>query len=130
MKKAVVILFCISMVAYSQMMNDIHPAHPTAGWDTLRTLIAYPEIARRAGVEATSNVAVKVDSTGKVADIMISGYSIFNASIEKAVRSVSWTPEMEGMKGRSSSVFFDVQFRYKSSSIVQKKVLVIEAEKP
>lgn len=130
MKNALVVLFCISTVAYSQMMNSTQSAQPSVGWDSLRAVIGYPEIARRAGVEGTSNVAVKIDSTGKVMDIMISGYPIFNASIEKAVRAVPWTAQMEGTRRRSSSVFFDVQFKYKSENGMQKKVLVIEANKP
>jgi TonB family protein len=106
------------------------PAYPALGWDSLKTAIQYPEIARRAGVEGISNVAVKIDSVGNVVDIMISGNAIFNNAIEDAVRNVTWQPGIENYKVRTSSVFFEVQFRYRDSKLKNKRVIVIEAEKP
>lgn len=130
MKKVIAVLFTVALFSSAQPMNNVQPARPSAGWDVLKSKIAYPEIARRAGVEGTSNVAVKVDTSGNVVDIIISGYPIFNGPIEDAVKKVSWTPERDGMKVHSSSVFFDVQFQFRSSGGMQKKVLVIEADKP
>lgn len=130
MKKVIAVLFTVALLSSAQPMKNIQPARPSDGWDVLKSKIVYPEIARRAGVEGISNVAVKVDSSGNVVDIIISGYPIFNGPIEDAVKKVLWTPEREGMKAHSSSVFFDVRFQFRSTNAAERKVLVIEAEKP
>jgi len=129
MKKIIAFLFIAALCSSAQTMNITQPARPSEGWDKLKSKIVYPEIARRAGVEGTSNVAVKIDSVGHVIDVIISGYPIFSSPIEQAVKNAAWKPAMEGTKAHESSVFFDVQFQFRSSSGMQKKVLVIEADK-
>lgn len=111
--------------------NRVHSEHarPAVGWDSLKGMIAYPEIARRAGVEGISNVAVKLDSTGTVIDIMISGYDIFDSSIEQAIKKMRWLPEMENGKPKPASLFFDVQFQYRNTKGPLRRTLIIEADK-
>ncbi len=130
MKQIFVVFLLAVSCMYAQPMRGNQSAKPAVGWDSLKSLMSYPEIARRAGVEATSNVAVKIDSAGNVVDIMISGYNIFDSAIENAVKKVKWQPEMDNNKRRASSVFFDVQFRYKTTTDSQKRTLIIETDKP
>lgn len=122
----VLTLLCVPKMTYAQTEH----ARPSVGWDSLKSMIVYPEIARRAGVEGLSNVAVKIDASGAVVDIIISGYDIFDAVIEQAVKKTSWIPEMENGKSVPTSVFFDVQFQYRNTKGIVRKTLVIEAEKP
>ncbi|MBI2428456.1 MAG: energy transducer TonB [Ignavibacteriales bacterium] len=122
----VVAVLCVTKTTYAQNEH----ARPAVGWDSLKSMIVYPEIARRAGVEGLSNVAVKIDASGTVVDIIISGYDIFDDAIEQAVKKISWIPEMENGKAVSTSVFFDVQFQYRNTKGTVRKTLVIEAEKP
>lgn len=132
MKNILVVIVCALLGSYStaqvqRPINDL--ARPSAGWDSLKSMIVYPEIARRAGVEGLSNVAVKLDTAGNVVDIMISGYDIFDTSIEGAIKKAAWLPEMDNGKARSTSVFFDVQFQYRNTKGPLKRILTIEADK-
>ncbi len=111
----------------NRIQND--HAHPAVGWDSLKSTIVYPEIARRAGVEGISNVAVKLDTTGAVIDIMISGYDIFDSSIEQAVKKARWFPEVENGRPKPTSLFFDVQFQYRNTKGPLRRTLIIEADK-
>lgn len=123
------IIFSIQCFAQSSPRSTEH-ARPSIGWDSLKSMIVYPEIARRAGVEGLSNVAVKIDASGAVVDIIISGYDIFDAAIEQGVKKTSWIPEMENGKSVPTSVFFDVQFQYRNTKGTVRRTLLIEAEKP
>lgn len=126
----IVSLVVLAMDCFAQG-NRIHNGHarPVIGWDSLKSAIVYPEIARRAGVEGISNVAVKLDTTGAVIDIMISGYDIFDSSIEQAIKKTRWLPEMEGGRPKPVSLFFDVQFQYKNTKGPARRTLIIEADK-
>ncbi|MEW5798224.1 MAG: energy transducer TonB [Bacteroidota bacterium] len=111
--------------------NRVHSEHarPAVGWDSFKEMIIYPEIARRAGVEGISNIAVKLDTSGAVIDIMISGYDIFDSSIEQAIRKARWLPEIENGKPKPASLFFDVQFQYRNTKGPVRRTLIIEADK-
>lgn len=123
-------LVILATVCYAQENRTrSEHARPAVGWDSLKGMIIYPEIARRAGVEGISNVAVKLDTTGAVVDIMISGYEIFDASIEQAIKRTRWLPEMENGKTKPASLFFDVQFQYRNTKGPLRRTLIIEAEK-
>lgn len=127
----IIALIILSMQSFAQSnSSSTDLARPSIGWDAFKNTIVYPEIARRAGVEGISNVAVKLDTTGRVIDIMISGYNIFDASIEQAVKKATWIPQRENGAPRATSVFFDVQFQYRDTKGSYKRTLVIEADKP
>ena len=125
---AVLVLYATVSTAQENRVHSDH-ARPAVGWDSLKGMIVYPEIARRAGVEGISNVAVKLDTTGAVIDIMISGYDIFDSSIEQAIKKTRWIPEMENGKSKPASLFFDVQFQYRNTKGPLRRTLIIEADK-
>jgi TonB family protein len=131
MSKIFFLCFLSASIAAGQSSNTHHEAaYPALGWDSLRYQIAYPELARRTGVEGVVSVAVKIDSVGNVIDVIVSGNSIFSSTIEAAVKNVVWQPDIANYKIRSSTVFFDVRFQYRDPKASKKKVLLIETDKP
>lgn len=133
--KKILIIFLFSVGAgslFSQEMskgfNDA--AYPALGWDTLKSMIVYPEIARRTGIEGVSNVEVHLDSVGNILFVNITGNPMFNGVIQDAVRDIYWQPSLDNYKVRSSTVYFDVEFKYKNSKIPQKRKFIIETQKP
>lgn len=109
--------------------ND--PARPVAGWDSLKSMIPYPEIARRAGVQGYANVSVDVDENGAVGSVSVSGYGIFRPPVEETVRRVQWLPEFVNGKPVKTSVVFEIQFQLRNvQDMPKKRVLVIESDIP
>ena len=74
---------------------------------------AYPEIARRAGVEGTVWLKVWVDKEGKVrkAEILKSDADIFNQPAINAAMQWVFTPAL--MKNGPVSVWVSIPFRFK-----------------
>ncbi len=102
---------------------------PAVGWDSLQNTIAYPEIARRAGLQAYVDVSVEVDSACNVVAINVVGYDIFHAPIEKAIKSLKWLwPEPHGIM-RSITVFFTVEFNFKSEQPPERRILHVVRER-
>jgi TonB family protein len=129
MKTIYIALLLAVTSAYSQ--TGVIEARPEVGWDSLKTLFVYPEIARRAGVEDASRVSVTIDTLGQVTDVEFAGAGIFSQSVKSVVRSAKWIPEMENGKPRVSQVVFDVQFQLKNKKLFPKRrVLTIESTNP
>jgi hypothetical protein len=60
---SILILFIVPIKA--QKKSQIKLPEPLDGWTPITSKMIYPELARRAGVNATYKVSVIVDSTGK-----------------------------------------------------------------
>lgn len=122
------ILMAVSFV-YSQ--DALVEAKPEIGWDSLKSLIVYPEIARRAGVEDIARVSVEIDSLGNVTSIDFGGYGIFSNSVKATLRKIKWIPESYNGKKRASEVVFDVQFQLQErKNFPKRRILTIETSNP
>lgn len=129
MRTLSILMLIVTISAFSQNKNN--EARPAIGWDSLKTLFVYPEIARRAGVEEAARVSVTLDSTGRVTNVEFAGAGIFSQTVKSVVRSVQWVPESYNGKNRSSEIVFDVQFQLKNKKAFPKRrVLTIESSNP
>jgi TonB family protein len=101
-----VLLLCNICLA----QNNSYPT-PTIGWDSLKSLIKYPELARRAGLEGHAIVTVEVYSIGEIKNISIlSDAEIFKATIEEAVKKTKWNPALKDGQAVESRVRFPINF--------------------
>jgi outer membrane biosynthesis protein TonB len=133
MKKILFLLIVGIVSTFSQTMNrpSNDPARPVIGWDSLKSMIAYPEFARRGGVQGYSDVSVDVDTAGNVSEIAVSGYGIFRKNIEDAVKKVKWLPEITNGKPKATTVLLEIQFQLKPlQDMPKRRVIVIESELP
>ena len=106
-------------------------ARPAAGWDSLKSMITYPEIARRAGVQGYVNVSVELSETGTVESVSISGYGIFNSNVEEIVKKMKWIPDMRNGKPVKTTVVFELQFQLKNyQDMPKKRIMIIESDIP
>ncbi|HAP35368.1 MAG TPA: hypothetical protein DCQ28_05285 [Bacteroidetes bacterium] len=125
---------CLSillLVSFGYSQDALVEAKPEIGWDSLKSLIVYPEIARRAGVEDIARVSVEIDSLGNVTSIDFGGYGIFSSSVKSTLRKIKWTPETYNGKKRASEVVFDVQFQLQEKkNFPKRRVLQIESSNP
>lgn len=133
MKQLLISFLVVSSLVVAQTpgrsLHDL--ARPAAGWDSLKSQIAYPEIARRAGVQGYSNVSVEIDENGKVLTVSVSGQGIFRSNIEEVVKASRWLPEINNGKAVKSTVVFELQFQLKNiQDMPKKRVLIIESEIP
>ncbi len=126
--------FCISvllLVSFCYSQDAMVEAKPEIGWDSLKSLIVYPEIARRAGVEDIARVSIEIDSLGNVTSIDFGGYGIFSSSVKSTLRKVRWVPETYFGKKRASEVVFDVQFQLQEKKkFPKRRMLMIESSNP
>ena len=75
---------------------------PTIGWDSLHALLAYPEIARRAGFQGGYLATIRIDTIGNVQQMKISQLSpqlkdadttdMFRYTLYNVLRNVRWHP--------------------------------------
>ncbi len=125
---------CISillLVSFGYSQDALVEAKPEIGWDSLKSLIVYPELARRAGVEDIARVSVEIDSLGNVTAIDFGGYGIFSNSVKSTLRKVKWIPETFYGKKRASEVVFDVQFQLQDKkNFPKRRMLMIESSNP
>ena len=125
---------CISLlliVSFGYAQNEVVEAQPEIGWDSLKSLIEYPEIARRAGIEDIARINVEIDSLGNVTAIDFGGYGIFSNSVKSTLRKIKWIPESYKGERRASQVIFDVQFQLQDrKNFPKRRVLTIEAANP
>jgi len=133
MKNIAVVLLLAVSCAFSQTTKRPvdEPARPVIGWDSLKSLITYPEVARRTGVQGFSNVSVELDSAGNVSDVEVSGFGIFNQAVKEVVQSAKWFPEISSGKAKATILLLEFQFQLKpAQKMPKKKVVIIEAELP
>jgi len=120
-------LLLLPSTVYSQE-EEAKEARPEVGWDSLKSLIQYPLLARRAGLEGYADVTVQLDSLGKILQVQVRSYEVFQEPVEHAVRSVKWLPLDEHGPPQGSTVSFEVLFHLKGRSMHH--VLEVEAEQP
>ncbi len=129
MKAFFISFLTIITLGYSQ--ENLVEARPVIGWDSLKSLIVYPEIARRAGIEDVARVNVEIDALGKVVSVEFGGSGIFSNSVKSILRKIQWIPETLNGKKRSSQVVFDVQFQLQDMKNFPKhRLLLIESTNP
>jgi outer membrane biosynthesis protein TonB len=125
---SLIILLVLGSQAFAQYSPEL--ARPVVGWDSLRNLIVFPEIAKRAGLQGYVDVSVQLDSLDNVGEIKIVGFEIFYQCIKDAVRKIKWTHEASYGFKRSTLVLFTVEFNLRPSKIPDREVLRIEADRP
>ena len=122
------LLIALRHHAFSQDQQD-NEAVPILGWDSLKKMVIYPEIARRAEFETHSNVEIQIDSAGNVGQIKITGGELFHQMIQDLVKTVKWYPAHIGGKARSTVIYFEIQFRLRQPEDNPKhRILVIERD--
>lgn len=129
------LLLTLALVSFAVAQTPTRPANdparPVVGWDSLKSMIPYPEIARRAGVQGYANVSVDIDENGAVGAVSVSGYGIFRPPVEETVRRVQWLPEFANGRPVKTSVVFEIQFQLKNvQDMPKKRVLIIESDIP
>jgi uncharacterized protein YuzE len=84
---------------------------PTIGWDSLKTLIKYPPLAQRAGLDGNIIITVDIDSTGKVMNKSIkSDAEIFTIEIDSIFKQIKWKPAVENGKHKRSMLRLPMYF--------------------
>jgi len=103
-------------------------ARPAVGWDSLKSLIVYPELARRALYEPNGEVIVQLDSLGGVKDVRVCAPEILLDPIASAVRSAKWLPEVWHGRRQACSVQFGVRFLLRGHPAPEHRVLDVVGE--
>ncbi len=95
---------------------------PAIGWDSLQSLINYPDIARRAGVEGDVNATVHIDKNGNVVAVNVKGDAgILENHVKRILMKTRWIPAKEWMKK------IELRFVFQFTESLQ-KTLLIEAK--
>jgi hypothetical protein len=125
-------ILLIAFELYAQLPDQ--SAHPVVGWDSLKSLIRYPELAIRAEIEQYVYVTIDLDSSGNVRNINVFGhynYLIFEQPIKDAINSVRWLPLVIDGNKRDAIVMLQIQFKFRQrSSRLERVEFIIEADKP
>ena len=103
---------------------------PAIGWDSLRTMFVYPEIARRAGFQATMQVSVEFDTAGNVLYVGVTGFEIFEAPVRDVVQNIRWIHSTKGKDGRYAPVNFFVEYKLNDRDRPSCKTLTVSGESP
>jgi hypothetical protein len=117
--KYIYILFTIFLlynISYTQQYPI--PPSPMCGWDSLKSRINYPNLARIAGVEEQVYVSFNVDTSGAIANIIIHRQNNFTVTISdnfqtaiiSALKSTKWIPEKYQGKTRRSNLSLSIDF--------------------
>ena len=133
MRRTILIFaFLSSFYDYTMAQNrQILIGTPVVGWDSLKNLIVYPEIAKRAGVQAYVDVEVQIDSGGNAQEVKIIGHELFHRSIENTVKSVKWVSGSSVGRLSLTVTSFEIQFQLKRLvEMPKRRVLMIESDSP
>ena len=127
--KSIIICFLVCITFnFGYAQNLIDPS-PSCGWDSLKSSIVYPEIAKRAGLQGFGEALVEIDSVGNILDITIfTGQYVFKKPIMDAIQSTKWIPATVGDKKVEGKVSFPVLFVLKGRW--DTRLIIIESEKP
>ncbi len=102
-----VLLLC-SNLCLSQINSN---PSPTIGWDSLKSLLKYPELARRAGLEGNAIVTIDLRSTGEIFGIDISSNAeIFKEFLKHVLQNVKWNPAVKNGQAVQSIVRIPIYF--------------------
>jgi TonB family protein len=78
-----ILFIALSVTSYSQ--------EPLIGWDSLKSLIVYPDLARRAGLEGFVDVQFNVDTNGNASKIIVTAsHEQFYSCVKEVVKNVKW----------------------------------------
>lgn len=73
--------------------TEYFPPHPSIGWDSLESLIIYPEVYKRAGVEQSQSIVLFISSKGKIESVNYGNlYDGFYQTIDTTIHSIIWIP--------------------------------------
>jgi hypothetical protein len=104
---------------------------PVIGWDSLKSLIVFPEIPRRAGVQGNARVDVQIDSAGNVTATNVYADTLFIRCIDDVVKKVKWYPRYSKGKSYSTITRFHILFQFKQRTYdFDPSLLIIEADMP
>ena len=114
MKKTIIYFIILIFIQKANAQYEPTEICPVIGWDSLKALIKYPEIAKRAGVQGNVDVSIYFDSLGNIGDIKIIGYEIFYHPITEAIKNVKWSPRGSiAFHPRREYAYFTVEFKLK-----------------
>jgi TonB family protein len=109
MKSFLVVFFLFFSFIAASAQNSV--PSPACGWDSLKSLIAYPDLAQRAGVEGRAVVTVGVFSNGEIRNISIeTDKEIFREPIERAIQKTKWNPGTHRGYTTEAQVKFSIDF--------------------
>jgi len=129
--KYVLIIFVFTVTANSQSKPWWGAnAHPRIGWDSLKTRIGYPEIARRAGIQAIAYVHFMIDSTGQAQNIDVVAPEMFISQVKNAVQLEKWFVDNSDKRQRSNWYTLEIQFKLEQPENLKPKVITIESKVP
>jgi len=84
---------------------------PVIGWDSLKSLIKYPEVAQRSGLDGFADVSITIDSVGEINNVQIySSQQLFDAPIREALYKTKWIPAKYQWKYINGQVSFPIHF--------------------
>ena len=107
MKILLLLTFGISFLLLSQEANTnrIELPTPVIGWDSLTTLIKYPEISRRSYNQGGFIVRLKIDTSGNAKAMNIFELSVHSIQVDSAynitlpiyryLKDVKWHPAIQ-----------------------------------
>jgi len=73
--------------------TEYFPPQPSIGWDSLKSLIQYPEIYNRAGIEQSQSIVAFISSQGKIDSVNYRKmYQVFIQWVDSAIYSTTWLP--------------------------------------
>ena len=92
------------------------PPKPSIGWDSLESLIIYPEIYNRAGIEQSIVIIVFINSQGKI-DSIDNGemYQGFIQFVDSTIYSTKWVPGK--FKGVTIDTSITIPITFKSTMV-------------
>lgn len=98
------LLLMTAAVCPAQDRDSVKQPVPLVGWDSLRSLINYPEIGRRAAIWGAYEVRIQIDSTGRMIQSMIKlpntdevnymtiADSVFVRTLNDIFNTLEWKP--------------------------------------
>jgi len=96
---------------------------PIGGFAVIQSYLEYPEIARKAGMEAYLIIGVLIDERGYVIKTQVmqeSGSNVgFEDAAQKAVIQVKWKPAMQ--RDKPAKVWISIPIRFRLKEIVSSK---------
>lgn len=99
-----------SFVSYDE------PPAPIGGFSAIQQALVYPELAKKAGIEGTVMVHVKINENGEVIDTKILkplGNCGCNEAAIAAIKAIKWKPAKQREKPTSVWISVPVQFKLK-----------------
>jgi TonB family protein len=123
-------MFIFQIDLFSQIKAYVE-GYPVVGWDSLKSLIVYPLIARRGGIQGYAEVSVQIDSLGNATEVTVNGYHFFEQSIREAVKKVKWVSAQELGNPHQRTANFEIQFHLKQhTDRPTQRLLIIEDNVP